>query len=153
MNELLEKSKYLIWIAIIASMVSSSIAFLWGAYKTISVAFNLIATYGRDPYTFAGFIEVMDIFLIAIVLFIFAIALHELFIGKLILPEWLVINNLQDLKIKLSSVIILIMAVTFLKHLVEWRDPQGTYNYGLGVAAVSAVLIAFTYFGGKEKQN
>ncbi|MCE5194542.1 MAG: YqhA family protein [Nitrospiraceae bacterium] len=153
MDELLDKSRYLIWIAIIASTVSSAFAFLWGAYKTIAVTFNLIVTYGRDPYAFAGFIEVMDIFLIAIILFIFAIALHELFIGKLALPEWLAINNLQELKVKLSSVIILIMAVTFLKHLVEWRDPQGTYNYGLGVAAVSAALIAFTYFGGKEKQN
>ena len=71
----------------------------------------------------------MDIFLIATVLFIFAMGMYELFIEKINLPEWLIINNLHDLKAKLSSVIILVMGITFLKHLVEWTDPQGTLYF------------------------
>jgi hypothetical protein len=42
------------------------------------------------------------------------------------------------------------MAVLFLEHLVEWQAPQDTLYYGIAFAVVSAVLIAFSYFGEKE---
>lgn len=87
---------------------------------------------------------------IATALFIFAVGIYELFIEDPSLPEWFVIRNLHDLKAKLGSVIILVMAVTFLKHLVEWRDPHGTFYFGIAVAVVSASLIAFSHFGGKD---
>jgi uncharacterized membrane protein YqhA len=92
----------------------------------------------------------MDIFLLATVLFIFAMGMYELFIESIELPEWLIINNLHDLKVKLSSVIILIIGITFLKHIVEWTDPEGTLFFGIAVAVVSASLIAFGYYGGKD---
>jgi uncharacterized membrane protein YqhA len=92
----------------------------------------------------------MDVFLIATALLIFAIGLYELFIGDVPMPKWLVIHDLHDLKAKLGSVIILVLAVTFLKHLVEWKDPQGTLYFGLAVTLVSASLIVFGHFGGKD---
>jgi uncharacterized membrane protein YqhA len=93
----------------------------------------------------------MDIFLIATVLLIFALGIYELFIGKLSLPEWLIIRNLHDLKVKLSSLVIMVMGIIFLKHLVEWQDPQGTFYFGLGMAVVSVALIAFNYVGSKTE--
>ncbi len=60
---------------------------------------------------------------------------------------WLIFHNLHDLKVKLSGVIILVMAVTFLEHLVEWKDAQATLFFGVAIAIVSASLIAFGYFG------
>jgi uncharacterized membrane protein YqhA len=104
----------------------------------------------KDPLVAIHLIKLMDIFLIATVLFIFSIGLYELFIDDISLPEWLIIRNLHDLKVKLGSVIILVMGITFLEHLVEWRDPLGTLFFGIVVAIVSASLIAFGYFGGKD---
>ncbi|MCL4476091.1 MAG: YqhA family protein [Nitrospirae bacterium] len=92
----------------------------------------------------------MDTFLIATALFIFAVGMYELFIKDVSLPQWLVIRNLHDLKVRLSSVIILVMTVIFLEHLVEWKDPQATLFYGIAVAVVSASLIAFSHFGGRD---
>lgn len=150
MEKLLEKSRYLILIAIASSILASVAAFLWGATKTIAIILSLITSYGKDPLATIALIELMDTFLIATALFIFAVGMYELFIKDISLPEWLVIHNLHDLKAKLSSVIILVMAVTFLKHLVEWGDPQGTLFFGVAVAMVSAALIAFSHFGGKD---
>lgn len=150
MEKLLEKSRYLILIAIASSILASVAAFLWGATKTIAIILSLITSYGKDPLATIALIELMDTFLIATALFIFAVGMYELFIKDISLPEWLVIHNLHDLKTKLSSVIILVMAVTFLKHLVEWEDPQGTLFFGVAVALVSAALIAFSHFGGKD---
>ncbi len=150
MEKLLERSKYLILIAVASLFVASAVAFLWGGLKVVFIVINLIKTYGKDSSGAIALIEIMDIFLIATALLVFSVGIYELFIGDIELPEWLVIRNLHDLKAKLGSGIILFMAVTFLKHLVEWRDPQGTFYFGIAVAVVSASLIAFSHFGGKD---
>ena len=150
MKILIEKSKYLVLIAVASSLLASAIAFVLGLVKTLSVIINLVMSYGKAPFVAIELIELMDIFLIATVLFIFTLGMYELFIGSVNLPEWLIIRNLHDLKVKLSSVIILVMSITFLKHLVEWVDPQGTFYFGLAIAVVTLSLIAFGYFGGKD---
>jgi uncharacterized membrane protein YqhA len=60
------------------------------------------------------------------------------------------IRNLHDLKTRLASVVILVMAVTFLEHLIEWTDPQGLLYFAGAITLVSAALIAFARFGEKE---
>ena len=150
MKKLIEKSKNLVLIAVVSSLTASAIAFLWGLLKTLMVIVNLVASQGKDPLAAINLIELMDIFLIATVLYIFSIGMYELFIDSISLPEWLIIRNLHDLKVKLSSVIVLVMGIIFLEHLVEWKDPQGTLFFGIAVAVVSASLIAFGYFGGKD---
>jgi uncharacterized membrane protein YqhA len=149
LKTLLEKSKYLILLAVIPSLLASASAFVWGMIKAVKVIISIFADIGAETSFTVSLIELMDIFLIATVLFIFAVGIYELFIGKLALPEWLVIHNLHDLKVKISSVVIMVMGIIFLKHLVEWQDPQGTLFFGLGVTIVSAALIAFSYFGSK----
>lgn len=150
MEKILEKSKNLILIATISSLIASFAAFAWGAFKTVMVILNLFISHGKDPLATIALIELMDIFLIATALFIFSVGMYELFIKDINLPEWLVIHNLHDLKAKLGSVIILVMAVTFLKYLVEWKDPQAILFNGIAIALVSASLIAFSLFGGKD---
>ncbi|MBI4286757.1 MAG: YqhA family protein [Chloroflexi bacterium] len=150
MKKWVEKSKYLILIAVVSSLVASTVAFLWGAVKTVKVLVGIVTAFGADPTATVALVELMDTFLIATVLFIFGIGMYELFIGRISLPEWLIIRNLHDLKVKLSSVIILVMGIVFLEHLVEWSNPQGTLFFGIAMAIVSAALIAFGYFGGKS---
>ncbi len=151
MRKLLEKSNYLVLIAVFSSLLASVAAFVWGAVKSVKVIIDIIVNIGSESNFTVPLIEVMDIFLIATVLFIFSLGMYELFIGKLSLPQWLVIKNLHDLKVKLSSVVIMVMGIHFLKHLVEWQDPQGTLFFGLSVAVVSAALIAFSYIGSKTE--
>jgi uncharacterized membrane protein YqhA len=149
LKTILEKSKYLALIAVISALLASIAAFVWGLTKTVKVIVSIFSTIGTETAYTVSLIELMDTFLIATVLFVFAIGMYELFIGKLAIPEWLVIRNLHDLKVKISSVVIMVMGIIFLKHLVAWQDPQGTLFFGLGVAVVAAALIAFSYIGSK----
>jgi uncharacterized membrane protein YqhA len=149
LKTLLEKSKYLILLAVIPSLLASASAFVWGMIKSARVIISIFTDIGAETSFTVSLIELMDVYLIATVLFIFAVGIYELFVGKLTLPDWLVIHNLHDLKVKLSSVVIMVMGIIFLKHLVEWQDPIGTFFFGLGVAVVSAALIAFSYIGNK----
>ncbi|MEL7562261.1 YqhA family protein [Dehalogenimonas sp. 4OHTPN] len=147
MRRLLEFSKYITLVASAAALLASVVAFIWGLVHSVEVLFSFLKTDGAD---IVPLIELMDIFLIATVLLIFALGIYELFIGELTLPAWLVIKNLHDLKVKLSSVVIMVMGILFLKHLAAWDDPQGTLFFGLGVAVVSGALIAFSYIGDKK---
>ncbi len=149
-KKLIERSQGLILIAVVSSLLASVAAFIWGMVKTLAVIVNFAMSLGKDPLGVIALLELMDIFLIATVLFIFSMGMYELFIGSISLPEWLIIGNLHDLKVKLSSVIILVMGIMFLEHLVEWKDPLGTLLFGIAVTVVAAILIAFSYFGGKE---
>ena len=150
MKTLLEKSTYLVLIAVVFSLAASVAAFLWGAVKTVTVIIHLAANYDKSATAGIELIALMDTFLIATALLMFSVSMYELFIQDLVLPTWLEVRNLHDLKAKLSSVIILVMAVAFLEHLVEWKNPQDTLYFGLAVAVVSASLIAFSRFGEKD---
>ncbi len=58
--------------------------------------------------------------MLAVVLYIMAVGLYELFIDdNLDLPAWLVIHNLEDLKEKLVGVVIVVLAVFFLGRVIE----------------------------------
>lgn len=150
MKPILEQSRYLILVGIVALLAAAVAAFGWGAIKTYNVVSLVIASAGKSSAITVELIELMDAFLIATALFIFAASLHELFLGPLTLPDWMLAHNLHELKAKLSSIVVLVMAVKFLERLAKWEDPQGTLFYALAIAAVSAVLIALSQFGGKD---
>ena len=150
MKVILEQSRYLALIGILALLAAAVAAFGWGAVKTYGVISLVITSAGQDSHITIALIELMDAFLIATALLIFAASLHELFLDKLNLPDWMLAHDLHQLKAKLSSIVVLVMGVKFLERLAEWSDPLGTLYYALAIAAVSGVLIAFGQFGGKD---
>lgn len=137
-------------IGIASLLAAAAAAFGWGMVKTIRVMAIIVTSFGQDPYIAVALIELVDGFLIATALYMFAVSMYELFIAKLDLPPWMLAHDLHELKAKLSGVIILVMAVRFLEHLVEWKDPSGTLFFGIAVAIVSAALVLLSYFGGKD---
>ncbi len=150
MGKLLERTKYLALVGVISLLLASVVAFLWGAVKTVSAIISIVSSYGKDPYIAVSLIELVDSFLIATALFVFAVSMYEMFIEKVALPPWMLANNLPELKEKLGGVIILVMVVTFLEHLVEWKAPYESLLFAIAVGIVSAALIALSRFGGKE---
>lgn len=150
MARLLEKTRYLAYVGIISLLLASVAAYGWGAVKTFNAITLIITSYGKDPFITVSLIEVVDSFLIAIALQIFSVSMYELFVGKLSLPDWMLAHNLHELKTKLSSVIILVMAVKFLEHLVGWENPNDSLFFALAVSVVAATLIAFSHFGKKD---
>ena len=96
-------------------------------------------------------IKLVDVFLIAIVLYLLAISIYKMFIGDVDLPDWMIAHNLHELKAKLSSVIILVGAVIFLEDLIKNTSTALDLLWtALAVAAVGGVLIAFSILGEKD---
>ena len=150
MKFILEKSRYLALIGVLSLLVAAVAAFGWGTLKTITTVFLVIQSMGKEASITVEFIEIVDAFLIATAILIFAVSLYELFIDKLDLPDWMLAHNLYELKGKLSSMIVLVMGVKFLQKLLEVKDTGDLLKTGIATALMSAVLIAFGYFGKKD---
>lgn len=142
-KKLLESSAQLNLIAVLASLAASLAAFAWGTYKAGYAIYHLLQDFDY-PLAAVEFIEVMDAFLIAIGLYIFAVAVYKLFIGDLNLPAWLEMHNLYQLKSKLVSIIILVMGIKFLEKFAVSKDAEATLMYGGAFALAAAALIGFS---------
>ena len=150
MRNILEKSRYLALIGILPLLVASLAAFVWGLMQTFQVVMLLISSLGGNKSITVGFIKIVDIFLIATALLIFTVSLYKLFIGDIHAPEWMLAEDLDDLKGKLSSMVVLVMAVKFLELFMQSLEANELFLRAAAVALVSAVLIAFAYFGKRE---
>ena len=147
MKTILERSRYLALIGVVPLLVASIAAFVWGLLQTFQIVMLVISSLGTDEGITVGFIKIIDIFLIATATLIFTLSLYRLFIGEINAPEWMLAEDLYELKEKLSSMLVLVMAVKFLEYFVEVKDSGELLRRGIAVALVSAVLIAFGYFG------
>ena len=88
-----------------------------------------------------GLIEAVDVFLIAIVMYIMSLGLHKLFIDDTLpLPRWLSIRNLEDLKNHLIGVVIAVLGVLFLREAVAWDGSRDVLGFGVALALVIAAL-------------
>ncbi len=150
MKSILEKSRYLSLVGVISLLLAAIAAFAWGTLKTVNAVVLVIQSMGKEASITVEFIEIVDAFLIATAILIFSVSLYELFIGKLDLPEWMLAHNLYELKSKLSSMIVLVVGVKFLQKLLEAKNTDDLLKTGIATALMSAVLIAFGYFGKKD---
>ncbi|HTR06708.1 MAG TPA: YqhA family protein [Paraburkholderia sp.] len=91
-----------------------------------------------------GIVEAVDVFLIAIAVYITSIGLYSLFIDDTLpMPKWLQINDLDDLKSNLVSVVIAVLAVLFLREAVAWDGTRDVAAFGV---ALALVIVALTFF-------
>jgi uncharacterized membrane protein YqhA len=156
MRQLASASRYLIFIPALGSFIAATTLILYGAVEIGQLVLETFQTgvSSKGAKTLAlGFIEVVDLFLLGTVFYITALGLYELFIDENIsLPAWLTINTLDDLKNKLTGVVILVMGVLFLGQVVTWDGERNLLPYG---GAIALVIAALTYFlsqrGGKDK--
>ena len=104
------------------------------------------------------FISAIDLFMVAVVMFVMGIGLFELFVDKdktVTYPYWLKIDDLSDLKEKLIAAAVVVIVITFLKHIVMWKNQLDTLYFG---GAIAIVIVAITFFsklvvGGDESKK
>jgi uncharacterized membrane protein YqhA len=150
LHKLLQGSRYLVLLPVVAMVIASAVVFVWGSVMEVVTIVHLVQTRETPTEVSVQFIQLMDVFLVAVGLLIFGLGLEQLFISELDVPGWLRVRTLHDLKARLSSIIILVMCILFLDHLVEWKSALDMLYIGGAVALVSMALIAFGYFGEKE---
>ena len=117
-------------------------------YEAIALTLTLIdIVHGgtvspKDVKTLAvGVIEAVDIFLIGIAIYMISIGLFTLFVDDtLAMPRWLVVQDFEDVKANLVSVVIAVLAVLFLREAVAWNGERDILGFGSALALVIAAL-------------
>jgi uncharacterized membrane protein YqhA len=106
------------------------------------------------------FVVEIDLFLIGATLIIAAFGFYELFISKIgdgpgrgRLPAWLEMRDLNDLKARVASMLILVAAVTFVDQVLAHNASVGIFYLGVAVALVIGALIAFLRFGSDAERG
>src|SRR5918998_4755826 len=143
-------SRFIIGFAVLGSFVGSAILLVTATITLFSIAWNEIVNF--DPNDLGGrhsrieslavdLIEITDVILLGTVLYIVALGLYQLFIDQtLVLPRWLKVNNLTDLKRDLIGVVVVLLGVSFLGEVVNWQGQHDIFPLGAGIALVIAAL-------------
>jgi uncharacterized membrane protein YqhA len=152
-------SRYVVLIAVIASL-SVSLAMFYlatvDAFYTVvhlgeyaSPAVDNAARAILRGETVTHIVEVIDGYLLATVLLIFALGLYELFVSKIDAAEdseaasgVLLIHSLDDLKARLAKVILMILIVRYFEHVVRmsFDTPLDILYLALGISLIGLAL-------------
>ena len=150
-GQALSLSRIFVIVPVIVLLLSALASFAYGTYVFVNSVTGIVddrhLTHGN-----LGFLLLLtDLFLVGATLMIAAFGLYELFIGRihgrLVLPGWLRMNDLNDLKARVISMIILVAAVSFVDDVVESKGALDTLYIDVGVGVVIAALTAFLHFG------
>ncbi|MBP7689364.1 MAG: YqhA family protein [Thermoflexales bacterium] len=150
LKKVLERGALIVVLPIITLFISAMLFGVYGTYLAIEIVVKALSKpeYLEVTSLATKFFSVVDVYLLAIVLYIFAIGLYELFIGELQVADWIQIHSIDQLKAKLASLITLFVAIAFTKQLVEWQNPVETLLFGAATGILTLVLIQ--YYKAKE---
>ncbi len=167
-EKLLWESRFMIFIAVISSIIAAFILVLIGTYDIIIVVKHSFHMFSSLE-TFEDFhkeavkhiVSAVDVYLISTVLLIFGLGLYELFISRIDVAEKntrsskiLVVHTLDQLKEKLAKVIVMVLIVTFFKFAIEfhYEDIRALIFLAIGVLAIS-LSIYFIHKGSESHEE
>lgn len=152
-ENILYYSRYFAFIAVIGAILSSFILFIQG----FGLIIKGLVGFFEDPYEkyeilFEKLVSSVDVFLFALVLIIFGVGVYELFIANIdpedkpadTRPTWLKISSVDDLKSSLGKVILMVLIVSFFKHVLEittdmW-SPLALLYLAIGILLIAGAL-------------
>ena len=153
-------SRFIVLLAVVFGLFGAVILFVVASMDIWGVGvytFNTIITHAH-PENFhedivAGIIGAVDLYLIAVVMFIFSFGLYELFISDIDQAEGkngsklLAINSLDQLKDKIAKVIVMVLVVNFFQRVLHtnFSTALEMLYFALAITALAVGL----YFLGK----
>jgi len=161
---LIWRSRYIVILAVIFGLLGAVVLFVVASMDIWGVAmytFDTIATHAH-PENFhedivAGIIGAVDLYLIAVVMFIFSFGIYELFISDIDEASGkngskiLAIHSLDQLKDKIAKVIVMVLVVNFFQRVLHtnFTTPLEMLYFALSITAL-AVGLSFLSKVGKH---
>lgn len=153
-EQFLWHSRFLVLIAVLASLLGALALFVVGTMDIIQVvklSINYyLGTHTQDIHDFlvTDIIIAIDIYLIAVVLLIFGLGIYRLFVSPIEASEEhganhpFNVQSFDELKDKIVRVVILVVIIEFFRAVVDIRfqTPQDGIYLALSVLALAASL-------------
>jgi len=150
----LSLSRVVVVVPVIVLLLAAMASFAYGTEVFVRSVVHVVDDPQLTSHNLGFLLLLTDLFLIGATLMISAFGFYDLFIGTAgvsspggRLPGWLRMHDLNDLKARVISMIILVAAVSFVDDVVESKGGLDTLYLGVGVGVVIAALTAFLHFG------
>lgn len=150
----LSLSRGVVIVPVIVLLLAALASFAYGTEVFVRSVVHVVDDPQLTSHNLGFLLLLTDLFLIGATLMIAAFGFYDLFIGTIgasgpgsRLPGWLRMHDLNDLKARVISMIILVAAVSFVDDVVESKGGRDTLYLGVGVGVVIAALTAFLHFG------
>lgn len=150
---LLAFSRVLVVIPVVTLLLASFGGFVYGAVVFVHSLRDVV----RHPVPVGNkiglFLLVVDLFLVSATMLIAAIGLYELFVsrvhvgGERRIPKWLEMRDLNDLKVRVIAMIVMVVSVSFAQAVVDFDNSREILEVGAGIALVVGALTVFVRFG------
>jgi uncharacterized membrane protein YqhA len=157
LGRIISQTRFIVLIAVLAVMLVAVSLFLLGSWQAI---IGLRGAWGAaisgDMSTKSltvSFLETVTIMLKAVVFYLIGVGLYSLFIAPLNITVAMGIESLTDLESKVISVIVVILATTFLEHFILWEEPLQTLQFAGSLALVVVSLVLFEHMTHRTGRN
>ncbi len=162
------RSRFVVLLAVIFGLLGAFVLFIVASMDIWGVTvytYQTIITHAHPEHfhedIVAGIIGAVDLYLIAVVMFIFAFGIYELFISEIDeaageqSSKILAIHSLDQLKDKIAKVIVMVLVVNFFQRVLhtEFKTPLEMLYFALAIAALAIGLYFLGMVGKKEKKE
>ena len=155
-------SRFMVILAVIFGLIGAIVLFVVASFDVYETAKYVLHTYltHAHPENFhedvvCGIIGAVDLYLIGVVMLLFSFGLYELFVSDIDVAKdeegednkILAIHSLDQLKDKISKVIVMVLVVSFFKKVghTHYEGALDMLYFAISITAVSVGL----YFLGK----
>ena len=152
-ERVLSLSRIVVVVPVIVLVLSAISSFAYGTDVFVHSVRRVVEDPNLTSHNLGFLLLLTDLFLVGATLMIAAFGFYDLFITRidahspsLRLPGWLRMRDLNDLKARVISMVILVVAVAFADVAVEAGGGLNTLYLGAAVALVIAALTAFLHF-------
>jgi uncharacterized membrane protein YqhA len=148
MRKILGLTRYAVLVPAVASIIGALLLMAQGSIAMIFVVIDAISQATSLKESIVEVLTAIDAILLGTVLLVIGYGLYELFIDTEIqVPQWLQVNDLDDLKSKLIGVVV------FVGVFVDSNRADDVVSYGLGAGALVLALAVFAYATKKDTSS
>jgi uncharacterized membrane protein YqhA len=145
-------SRMLALIPVIVLMLATAGAFVYDAALFVHTVAEAVHSPFPEDGKAGTLLGIIDLFLVGATTLIAALGFYELYIGvspgiRARMPAWLVMRDLDDLKARVVSMLILVAAAAFVDAVVNFTGGRDILYYGIAVAVVIGALTAYLRYG------
>ena len=157
-------SRFMVILAVVFGLIGAIVLFIVASFDVYDTAKYVITTYlNHDhPHAFhenvvGGIIGAVDLYLIGVVMLLFSFGLYELFISDIDVAredeeresKILSIHSLDQLKDKISKVIVMVLVVSFFQKVghTEYHGALEMLYFALSITAVALGLFFLNKVG------
>jgi uncharacterized membrane protein YqhA len=145
------KIRYVFVLPIISAYLASVVLLVLGFLRTVRVIVEVVMHGGDNAMTVLKieFIEVIDVFLLATILWVIASGFYQLFLSRgMEVAPWMRVSSVHDLEVLLIGVTATLLGVTGLAAVLSWDGKSDLLPFG---ATIALLIAALAYFLGRSQ--